>query len=213
MVRVCDGSDFPGLSRSRVEATYCTFIKAKASQRFPTRLGRQSNHSSVSGLLNPETVLLPCATHRPLCASNVSISSTRVSRPFVAHSERGVSSASCRHRATASILLRDHRPRAGLKAFTKQRSKLHVTAGSDPGAVPQRSKPRGGLPFERSAPQATQPAQSDKTTGQQTANNRSLIRQQNPVLKKSARSQLTGADTCRICGGRGFQIIEEVHSC
>ncbi|KAA6424033.1 MAG: AAA+-type ATPase (ISS) [Trebouxia sp. A1-2] len=96
-------------------------------------------------------------------------------------------------------------------------------SGASGQAVP-RSRQRGGLPFKpassqpqlgsQSKPQAERPANDQTAASQPVARQQSSVTKQPAALRKAARSRQIGSDTCQVCGGRGFQIVEEeLHPC
>lgn len=142
----------------------------------------------------------------------------------VSHNTRArwLSLLSSSHVLVSSLRVRDHRPSARKQAFPRQRSRLRVRAGPAPGAsghTAPRSKQRGGLPFKPAPSQPQSGVQSNPQLDlaqQQAAAKNFVARQQNSaskqpaILRKTARSRRISSDTCRVCAGRGFQIIEEV---
>ena len=121
------------------------------------------------------------------------------------------------------MLLRDHRPPAGQWAFKAATHRPFATASVGPGAAGHITARRGSLLFRQAADQP-QPVTQDKpsplkVSEQQKSPKQPLIQRQRHSagqylpFKKSARSQRQSEASCPACGGRGFQIVEEVCRC
>lgn len=123
------------------------------------------------------------------------------------------------------MLLTDHRPQAGqgqwaLKAATHRPS---AKASVGPGAAGHITARRGSLLFRQAADQPHPVTQDkpvpQKVPEQQKSLKRALIERQRPAAgqylppKNSARSRRQAKNSCPACGGRGFQIVEEVYRC
>ena len=118
--------------------------------------------------------------------------------------------------------LADHRSAAGQWAFKPTTHCSPIRASSGPGAAGQDVAHHGSIAFRHAASGLQADGQEDSSNQaaakKQKPSYRALIKRQRPlarktpILRKSARSRQRDADDCNICGGRGFQIIEEVHS-
>ncbi|DBA74506.1 TPA: hypothetical protein ACH3X2_000969 [Trebouxia sp. C0005] len=224
MVLLRDGSNCVRPSRLR-RAVSCYYCK---SFQTPTRL--QLTHTTLTDL--PKTrsgskcksVLRSWATHQLPDSHDKCSSSVQLLNPSQGHSSQILKSG---HHAARSDLLRDHRLLPGQQPFLKRQSRLCVRAGTPSGASGQavpRSRQRGGLPFKpassqpqlgsQSKPQAERPANDQTAASQPVARQQSSVTKQPAALRKAARSRQIGSDTCQVCGGRGFQIVEEeLHPC
>lgn len=115
------------------------------------------------------------------------------------------------------MLLRDHKPQAGQWAFRMATNRPFVTASVGPGAAGHNVARRGSLVFRQAADRA-QPDRQEQPLPQQAsekqqAPTRALLQRRRPSaspFRKFAKSRQQTADSCAACGGRGFQIVEEV---
>lgn len=220
MVLLRDGSNCIRPSRLRRAASYCYCRPLQTLTRV------QRTHSTLTDLpgTHPgskcKSVLHSWATHQlpgshDKCSSSVQLLSTSQG-----HSSLVLKSG---HHVTRSDVLRDHRPLPRQQPFLKIQSRLCVRAGTPSGAGGQavpRSRQRGGLPFKpassqpqigsQSKPQAERPAKDQTAASKPVVRQQSSVTKQPAALRKAARSRRIGSDTCQVCGGRGFQIVEEV---
>ena len=220
MVLLRDGSNCVRPSRLRRAAScyYCRSVQT------PTRL--QCTFTTLTDLPKShpgskwKSVLHCWATHQLLGSHDKCSSSVQLLKTSQGHSSQILKSG---HNVTRSDLLRDHRLLPGQQPFLKHQSRLCVRAGTPSGAGGQaapRSRQRGGLPFKpassqpqpasQSKPQAERPAKDQTAASQPVAKQQSSVSKQHAALRKAARSRQIGSDTCQVCGGRGFQIVEEV---
>ena len=220
MVLLRDGSNCVRPSRLR-RAASCNYCK---SVQTPTRLHRTLTTLTDQPRTHPgsksKTVLHHWATHLLPGPHDKCSSSVQLLKPSQSHSSRILKSG---HHVTRSNLLRDQRLLPGQQPFLKRQSRLCVRAGtpsSAGGQAASRSRQRGGLPFKpassqpqpgsQSKPQAGRPANDQTAASQPVTKQQSSVTKQPAALRKAARSRHIGSDTCQVCGGRGFQIVEEV---
>ena len=220
MVLLRDGSNCVRPSRLRRAAScyYCRSVQT------PTRL--QRIHTTFTDLPKShsgskcKSVLRSWATHQLPGSHDKCSSSVQLLNPSQGHNSQILKSG---HNVTRSDLLRDHRLLPGQQPFLKSQSPLCVRAGTPSGAGGQavpRSRQRGGLPFKPASSQpqlgrqptsqAERPAKDQTAASQPVAKQQSSLPKQPAALRKAARSRQIGSDTCQVCGGRGFQIVEEV---
>ncbi len=220
MVLLRDGSNCVRPSRLRRAAScyYCRSVQTPTRlQRIRTTLTDLPKSHSGSKC---KSVLRSWATHQLPGSHDKCSSSVQLLNPSQGHNSQILKSG---HNVTRSDLLRDHRLLPGQQPFLKRQSRLCVRAGTPSGAggkaVP-RSSQRGGLPFKPASsqpqlgrqpkPQAERPAKDQTAASQPVAKQQSSLPKQPDALRKAARSRQIGSDTCQVCGGRGFQIVEEV---
>ena len=220
MVLLRDGTNCVRPSRLR-RAASCYYCSS-----FHTQTRLQHTHTTFSHLPKSylgskcKSVLRSWATHQLSGSHDTCCSSVQLLNPSQGHSSQVLKSG---HHVTRSVLLRDHRLLPGQQPFLKRQSRLRARAGTPSGAGGQavpRSRQRGGLPFKpassqpqlgsQSNPQAERPAKDQTAASQPVARQQSSVTKQPAALRKAARSRQIGSDTCQVCGGRGFQIVEEV---
>ncbi len=220
MVLLRDGSNCLDPLRSRRESPLCAPRTFRELHKLPARCGRRLPQTRSDKVSKSETLLQSCSIHRrqglrSICRRSGHRHPSSIGRTPPA------SLGNLRQTGIVSVLLRDHRPPAGQRAFREQRSRLSVAASSNQGAAGHsvsRSKHRGGLPFKKASPQSQASGQPKPPAEEHSTAGRSIVKQQTStadrptVLRKSARSRRSGADTCQVCRGRGFQIVEEVCS-